>query len=216
MALPPLGTELIRTTKCAASACVYAAGYNGTDVAVKLVTIDLDTKWPHHQMKVSLQECLREAELEAKMLVPLRHPFIVEIYGVAMKYTELELEVMTVLELAHGSLEDLVLNTTKSISWKTRIGLCRKIAQGMNYMHSKSMYHRDLKPANVLITSNDKSFTPKVCDFGLAKQSTTANETATQPPRESGTQSRGRTPDSFSRRASYSEKTTNIGTPVFM
>jgi serine/threonine protein kinase len=183
---------------------VFAAEYHGTHVAVKLVTIDLATKWPHHEMKISLQECLRDAESEAKMLVPLRHPFIVEIYGVAMKYTELELEVMTVLQLCQGSLEDLVLDTTNSISMKARIELCRKIAQGMDYMHSKNMYHRDLKPANVLIASHKESFTPKVCDFGLAKQSTAAKETAAEPRRESGTLSRRQARITFGKRGSYS------------
>mmetsp|Transcript_87831 Transcript_87831/g.251613 ORF Transcript_87831/g.251613 Transcript_87831/m.251613 type:complete len:690 (+) Transcript_87831:87-2156(+) len=40
------------------------------------------------------------------------------------------------------------------------------IARGMQYLHSCNVLHLDLKSPNVLI---DSSWTPKLCDFGLAK-----------------------------------------------
>eukprot|EP00912_Choanoflagellata_sp_UC4_P000936 UC4_evm10s575 len=50
-------------------------------------------------------------------------------------------------------------------SWTRKIEFCQDIANGMQYLHSRSppFIHRDLKADNCLIDSN---FVVKVCDFG--------------------------------------------------
>lgn len=42
-----------------------------------------------------------------------------------------------------------------------------QIADGLDYLHSKSLVHRDIKPGNILISKDGKV---KLSDFGLCKQ----------------------------------------------
>ncbi len=45
------------------------------------------------------------------------------------------------------------------------IGLIRKLADGIAYIHDQGVVHRDLKPENILITEGEQ---PVILDFGLA------------------------------------------------
>jgi mitogen-activated protein kinase 1/3 len=52
-----------------------------------------------------------------------------------------------------------------------------QILRGLKYIHSAGVLHRDLKPSNVLLNA---SCDLKICDFGLARTSTEANDFMTE------------------------------------
>ncbi|XP_077236082.1 putative serine/threonine-protein kinase PBL21 [Tasmannia lanceolata] len=67
-----------------------------------------------------------------------------------------------------GSLEHLLHDKKKSLSWSVRYKVAVGVAQAIAYLHNgteKCVVHRDIKPSNILLSSKK---TPKLCDFGLA------------------------------------------------
>ena len=91
----------------------------------------------------------------------MRHPNIVSVFGVAIHFDDIEVQVLTVLELcSKGSLSDYMSSPEGSkLGWAEKARLCFKVAQGMGYLHSKHILHRDLKPENILMSEDG---TPKI------------------------------------------------------
>ena len=48
------------------------------------------------------------------------------------------------------------------------VAMVETLARAIQYAHYNGIVHRDLKPANILL-SDDSTGTPKIADFGLAK-----------------------------------------------
>jgi WD40 repeat protein len=99
---------------------------------------------------------------EAEAVARLRHPHIVQIHAVgeqdgrpyfALEYVE------------GGTLADQLDGTP--LPARRAAELLEALARATHYAHTQGIVHRDLKPANVLLTADG---TPKVADFGLAKQ----------------------------------------------
>src|SRR5207247_2507450 len=99
---------------------------------------------------------------EAQAVARFQHPNLVQIYGTGthegLPYLSLEL-------VEGGSLKQKLTGTPQPPA--AAAALVEILARTVEYAHEKSIVHRDLKPANVLLTANG---TPKVADFGLAKQ----------------------------------------------
>jgi serine/threonine protein kinase len=164
------------------SAVVRVGKYMGNDVALKIETV---SQFP---VEIPIQQKLKAAQAEAQMLLPLRHPNVVTLYGLSILRNPNGIEVIQVLELCAGSLQDLIFNPHAKLDWDQKLDLIIKVAQGMDYLHQQGIMHRDLKPHNVLL---DDKWTPKIADLGLSKK------------REE-------------REMLMQEMTTNIGTPIYM
>jgi len=104
---------------------------------------------------------------EAKAVAGLRHPNIVQVfdfdvqdgsYYMVMEYVEGGQSLKEVLADLSMAGERLALATTLDIT--------AKLADALDYAHSRDMIHRDIKPGNVLVPTLES---PLLSDFGIAR-----------------------------------------------
>jgi serine/threonine-protein kinase len=99
---------------------------------------------------------------EAEAVARLAHPNIVQIYEIG-EHDHLP---FFALEFVDGCSLDRRL-AERPPSPRQAAGLVETLARAVHAVHQKGVVHRDLKPGNVLLAADG---TPKVTDFGLAKQ----------------------------------------------
>ncbi|XVE95172.1 hypothetical protein REPUB_Repub02eG0073200 [Reevesia pubescens] len=135
---------------------VYRAEWHGSDVAVKVLTVQ-----DFHDDQ--LKEFLREVAIMKRV----RHPNIVLFMGAVTKRPRLSI----VTEyLPRGSLYRLIHRPAagETIDQRRRLRMALDVAKGINYLHclNPPIVHWDLKSPNMLV---DKNLNVKVCDFGLSR-----------------------------------------------
>jgi tetratricopeptide (TPR) repeat protein/predicted Ser/Thr protein kinase len=100
--------------------------------------------------------------IEAEMVARVKHPHIVQVYEVGafeeQPYCALEY-------IDGGSLQQLL--KSQRLSARETAQFVATLADAVQAAHSQGIIHRDLKPANILL---DVDGSPKITDFGLAKQ----------------------------------------------
>lgn len=151
----------------------YGIVYNGqkgsTNYAVKRNLVD-DT--------VDFLGSIRELDL----MMRLKHPNITKIIELIFtddpKNTPFKKEridketkddiIHFVFELALYDLHKLIYTFQRNDNFFRYV--MADILLGLEYAHARGIVHRDLKPSNILIFRNkNKSYTAKICDFGLSK-----------------------------------------------
>jgi serine/threonine-protein kinase len=108
---------------------------------------------------------------EAKALLTLRHPNIVELQGFGM----IDVLPYVAMEYLDGrSLEALLASTEppEPLDSGMALEIMSQILQALSYAHGHGVVHRDLKPDNVVLVNHREDGTRrwvKLLDYGLAK-----------------------------------------------
>ena len=111
---------------------------------------------------------LEEFNNEIEKLFILRHPYIIQLYGITDREKSQKLAVITELAPKGSLFEYLHKNpkTKNNISLEFKNNITKQLIATMAYIHSRGYVHRDLKTQNILL---DKNLDMKMCDFGLTK-----------------------------------------------
>ncbi|KAB5546768.1 hypothetical protein PHYPO_G00075740 [Pangasianodon hypophthalmus] len=125
-------------------------------------------KW-RAQHKVAIK-AIREGAMseedfieEAKVMMSLSHPKLVQLYGVCTQQRPIYL-VTEFMEL--GCLLNYIRQRRGSFSPQSLLSICHDVSQGMEYLEANRFLHRDLAARNCLVSD---SHVVKVSDFGMAR-----------------------------------------------
>ncbi|GLB38631.1 putative protein tyrosine kinase [Lyophyllum shimeji] len=120
-----------------------------------------------------LRSRIDDPEMEEKMVRRLRrelsiwknldHPHILSLYGIASDFGHYSSMVCPWME--HGSVSKYMEKCGDIMSTADRLKLLCEVADGLSYLHARSMVHGDLTGSNILITDEGKAC---LCDFGLS------------------------------------------------
>lgn len=119
------------------------------------------------------QQGHKEWLAEVCFLGLVEHPNLVKLVGYCAEDDERGIQRLLVYEfIARGSLESYLFSKSQSVlSWQLRLQIMLGAARGLAYLHQEiegiQVIFRDFKTSNVLL---EEDFTPKLSDFGLARQ----------------------------------------------
>ncbi|KAF3698073.1 Tyrosine-protein kinase Tec [Channa argus] len=121
------------------------------------------------QQKVAIK-AIREGAMheedfieEAKVMMRLCHPKLVQLYGVCLQQRPL----LIVAEfMENGCLLNFLRQKGKSLKEPWLLSMCQDVCEGMEYLEAHSFIHRDLAARNCLV--NDHNVV-KVSDFGMTR-----------------------------------------------
>lgn len=110
---------------------------------------------------------------EIRTLARLKHPFIARLYDAG---TLADGTPWFAMEYVDGARLGEYLRQ-HSLTIRDRLALFRSICDAVQYAHGQEIIHRDLKPSNILV---EQDGTPRLLDFGIAKQLQKLDEPADQ------------------------------------
>mmetsp|Transcript_117004 Transcript_117004/g.372398 ORF Transcript_117004/g.372398 Transcript_117004/m.372398 type:complete len:1146 (-) Transcript_117004:98-3535(-) len=138
---------------------VYKAFYGQVLVAAKV----------YHASFRELEENKEKWESELRLAMRLRHPSIVQVFGLALFNGGVAL----IQELCEGqTLKAYLKNKDKQEILKTSVddiarkSLLARLAAAISYMHGRDVAHRDIKSDNIFVVSENNL---KLMDFGAAR-----------------------------------------------
>ncbi len=145
---------------------VYSAKWYHSEVAAKKLH---QIFFEHIVTSESKTGILRSFARETNMLIQMKHPNIVQFYGLysSQPGCQLNSETYLIQELMHSSLEDRI-HISPALTLRNIIDLSLDIVSGLRYLHDRQVpiIHRDLASKNILLTSTGVA---KIADLGVAK-----------------------------------------------
>ncbi len=114
-----------------------------------------------HPQMVKEEDIRLRFEREAKVCARVKHPNIVDIYGID---SSPDLTMLAFEFIEGHSLAD-VINQHGHLEWRVALAMLIGLLDGLAFAHSKGVIHRDIKPDNILISNQGQV---KIADFGLA------------------------------------------------
>jgi formylglycine-generating enzyme required for sulfatase activity len=108
--------------------------------------------------------------VEAEAIARVQHPNIVQIYEVG---EHAGLPFLSLEFCPGGNLAEELAGTP--VAAREAAAVAERLSRAVAAAHAQGIIHRDLKPANVLLAEDG---TPKIADFGLAKQEGVSGRTA--------------------------------------
>jgi serine/threonine-protein kinase len=104
---------------------------------------------------------------EAKLLERLRHPGLVEGYGVARKGEGDGFLYFSRMELVDGQTLLEVLDQGKALEEAPALRILLEVSEVLRYLHGEGVVHRDVKPGNIMLSGAGKV---KLIDLGFAAE----------------------------------------------
>lgn len=147
---------------------VFKGTWTGSSVAIKVVK-DKDPS----------DYDVMDFILEIALLSRLNHPNVMRFWRGSVEFINGRRSLLMVTEnIVRGGLSGLLHGhggepMKENLQLAQALWLSTGVARGMQYIHSCNVLHLDLKSPNVLV---DNDWTPKLCDFGLAKISALEGE----------------------------------------
>jgi serine/threonine-protein kinase len=176
---------------------VGVLGHGGMGIVYKAQQVALHRPVALKMIRGSFVERAEQRDrflVEAEAVARLQHPNIVQIYQVGdVTLPDRSTVPYMALEFVDGTNLEQHLQG-QPLPPRTAAELVADLARAMAFAHERNIIHRDLKPANILLTKSDAGktghhakesagrarsagfpYSPKITDFGLAKQIDTAS-----------------------------------------
>jgi serine/threonine-protein kinase len=150
--------ELIEVLGSGSMGLVYKALDPKINRHLAIKTIRFSDEFEDDAIKDIKRRFLREAEIAGQ----LAHPSIVTIYDVG----EDEDLTYIVMEYLEGKDLSKFIKKKSLLSFRKILQVIARVADALEYAHSREVIHRDIKPANIMLLDNGGV---KMTDFGIAK-----------------------------------------------
>jgi serine/threonine-protein kinase len=104
---------------------------------------------------------------EAQIVIKLNHPNIVKGFGIGIPAEQGHRSFIILEFMTRGSLEKLLHEGVLTSTGKAVV--LAAVANGLEFLHARSLIHGDLKASNVLVS---EPWAVKLSDFGMARIAT--------------------------------------------